>query len=158
MKHNPHTNATRLTTNATNATHLAPIITTALRAADTAADLAAWPERNSDGGPAPINTISDPTGTAATNMAAIRRHGDAIRTILTRIGDHITHIERDLAALSALAHGTPTTRPTMCADTQHTIDTATEWGDPHCPMPATKRGLCQKHYDAHRYHTRNHHQ
>ena len=42
-------------------------------------------------------------------------------------------------------------RQSMCCDNQQGKHGVDEWGDPLCPMPSVKQGLCQSHYDAWRY-------
>lgn len=39
----------------------------------------------------------------------------------------------------------------LCCSGQSGLHAQIEWGDPLCMMPAVKKGLCQKHYDAWRY-------
>lgn len=59
----------------------------------------------------------------------------------------VAHLEKVQRALPATPRADQQQDgPPMCRDNQHDLHGAPEWGDPLCPMPATRHGLCSGHY------------
>ena len=76
-----------------------------------------------------------------------------LRSLNTLANDISRMLDRIITGRQPDDHDTPDVP--VCLEGQHGKEGAIEWGDPLCAMPAVKRDLCQRHYDAWRRHRLN---
>lgn len=106
------------------------------------------PTYSGGGGSRGGNTISDPTGDATVARTNIDRDVTVINDLMRSLIE--TNHELIVAAnrLATRNQAPQKNQQQLCRDNQTGKAGTIQWGDPLCPLPSTKSGLCSKHYMA----------
>ena len=93
-----------------------------------------------------------PTERAADMRYTLRNHVEDLRDAKAKVLADLRALNDAINAAMRIRAPRPTpTKPSgMCDQTGK--EGAIEWGDPLCPMPAVKGGMCQAHYTRWRRH------